>query len=79
MEHNLQLEIPLLLPDIDDERDQCVERLKEQIVGFRGIVKAHIDRKDGQAVLCLHYDPNLLSLERVRRLAEKAGAKVTKK
>jgi len=79
LEQKLQLEIPLLLPNIADESDQCVERLKERLAGYRGIEKAHVDRKDGQTLLCLHYDPNLVSLEWVGRLAEEAGAEVTKR
>ena len=27
----LSLELPILLPQIEDERDQCVERLQEQL------------------------------------------------
>ncbi len=77
-EQTLQLQIPVLLPDIQDDRDQCVERLKEWITNYsKGIVQAHVDRKNGEAFLCLHYDPNLLSLEKVRRVAEEAGAAIT--
>ncbi len=77
-EQTLQLEIPVLLPDIEDERDQCVERLKERITDYaKGIVQAHVERKNGEALLCLHYDPNLISLEWVRKVAEEAGAEIT--
>jgi Cd2+/Zn2+-exporting ATPase len=77
MEKTVQLDIPVLLPGVEDEQDQCVERLQEQIAARRGIEKAHIDRKNGQAFLCLHYDPELVSLAQVRRWAEEAGAAVT--
>lgn len=77
-ERTLQLQIPVLLPDIQDDRDQCVERLKEWITDYsKGIVQAHVDRQNGKVFLCLHYDPNLLSLEKVRRVAEEAGAAIT--
>ncbi len=79
MKHILKLDIPLLLPNIESLRDQCVELLNERIRDCRGIEEAHIDKKNGQAVFCLHYDPNLLSLERVKRIAEEAGAEVTKR
>ncbi|RMF84989.1 MAG: cadmium-translocating P-type ATPase [Nitrospinota bacterium] len=76
----LQLEIPVLLPAIADNRDQCVERLTERIANYyKGITRVHVDRKDGEALLCLHYDPNLVSLEWVRRVAEEAGAEVTRR
>jgi len=75
-ESTLPIQLPVLLPDIEDERDPCVQRLQEQIASQKGIYRAHVDRQDGEATLCLHYDPNLLSLEKVQRLAERAGARV---
>jgi len=76
MEKTLQLDIPVLLPGVEDERDQCVDRLQEKIAGQRGIEKVHIDRKNGQAYLCLHFNPDLVSLAQVRRWAQEAGAAV---
>lgn len=76
-ESKLQLELSIVLPQAEDERDQCVARLQERLEGARGIAKAHVDHDNGKTVLCLHYDPNLISLDRVRRLAEESGAEVT--
>lgn len=78
-DHRLRLDLPVLLPEVDDERDQCVERLQEALAHQRGIDRAHIDREEGQAVLCLHYEPNLVPLERVRRMAEDAGADISRR
>ncbi len=78
-ESTLRVELPILLPEVADERDQCVERLQEEVLAFKGILRAHIHRQDGRVSLCLHYDPNLLPLERVRRIAEHAGAEVAKR
>ncbi len=78
-ESTLQLQLPVLLPDVEDERDQCVQRLQEQIIGQKGIHQAHIDRDNGTAALCLHFDPNLVSLEKVQRLATRAGARVAQR
>lgn len=77
MDNTLQLDIPLLLPDIDDEKDACVERLLERIGNHRGIEKAHVDHRDGEAFFCLHVDPEHLSIEKVRRIAEQEGAAIT--
>ena len=77
-EDTVQLDIPLLLPQVKDARDQCVQRLQQRILGHRGFHKVHIKQEDGKALLCLHYDPNLISLEKVRRLAEEAGAEISK-
>jgi len=76
-ESSLHLEIPVLLPHVEDERDQCVGRLTELIVGHRGIHQIHIERQNDQALVCLHYDPHLLSLDSVQRLAQRAGAQIT--
>jgi Cd2+/Zn2+-exporting ATPase len=35
-----------------------------------------VERSDEDWLLCLHYDPNLVSLDRLTRLAEKAGGEV---
>jgi Cd2+/Zn2+-exporting ATPase len=77
MIQKLQLEIPLLLPHIPDERDGCVIRLQEILLARRGISQAHVIHQNGGAHLCLHYDPNLVSLGEVRRAAEQAGAQLT--
>jgi Cd2+/Zn2+-exporting ATPase len=72
----LKLSLPLLWPTVDDS-DQCVALLSQRLAAVRGVEEAHITRSDGHALLCLHYDPNLLSLERIRRLAEETGAELT--
>jgi len=77
MIQKLQLEIPLLLPDIPNERDSCVDRLQEDLLARRGVNQAHVTRDNGVASLCLHYDPSLLSLTEVRRAAEQVGAELT--
>lgn len=76
-ESTLQLEIPVLLPGVADEQDRCVQRLNEQLAAQKGIQQAHVERTNGQALICLHYDPNLVTQEDVQRLAERAGAQVT--
>jgi Zn2+/Cd2+-exporting ATPase len=78
-EATLQLQIPVLLPHVEDERDQCIARLNEQMARQRGIYQAHLESRDGQALVCLHYDANLLTLERVQRMAEQAGARVERR
>jgi len=49
----LSLELPILLPQIDNERDQCVERLQEQLKQHKGLEAVHLRSQDGQALLCL--------------------------
>jgi len=75
----LHLEIPILLPGIKDERDQCVARLLEQLRQRKGIQQVHVEREDGEGRLCIHYDPNIVSLSQVQRWAERAGARITQR
>ncbi len=74
----VKLDIPLLLPRIKDVKDQCVQQLQKRLLEHRGFHKVHIEQKDGEALLCLHYDPNLISLEKVKRLAKEGGAEITR-
>lgn len=76
MEDKVQLELKLILPDMDAD-DDCASHLTQHLAAQRGIAQAHITSQGGAARLCLHYDPNLLSLASVERLAQDAGAEVT--
>ena len=75
-EATLHIRLPVLLPHVQDERDQCVQRLNEWLLNRKGIEQSHVERENGEAIVCLHYDANLVSLLDVRRLAEQAGAAV---
>ena len=75
----IQLELPLLLPDILDSRDACIARLEQTLQNRRGILQAHVKHESDPTELCLHFDPNLVSLSVVRRLASDAGSAITKR
>lgn len=72
------LHLPLAgtLPGVD-EADDCIGRFAERMKAQTGISDAHLEEQDGQTVLCLHYDPNLVPLERVERIAHDAGVELT--
>ena len=74
MEKTIELEIPLLLPGVEDEKDDCTTRLETALAERKGILRAHLERDKSPVNLCLHYDPNQLTLSDVKRLAERAGA-----
>jgi len=76
MTEKLRLDLPLLLPEID-AGDACVSLLTDELAHTRGVSEAHIVREDGDAKLCLHYDPDLVSLAKIQRLARDAGARIT--
>jgi len=73
-----QLDLSILLPKLDAD-DECVNILTTKLAQQRGIEKAHIVRENGDAKLCLHYDPNLISLATVQRLAHEAGAEINQR
>ncbi|ARS26414.1 heavy metal translocating P-type ATPase [Sphingomonas sp. C8-2] len=81
MSQKLQLDIPLILPDIPDANDACVERLTANLTARPGIGKAHILPAEGDepALLCIHYDREILSLGRIRDIAQAAGAAIAER
>jgi Cd2+/Zn2+-exporting ATPase len=72
----LELDIPLLLPDAPDAADTCTARLLAELTGREGLPWVHVLGADGDqpAKLCIHYDPDALSLGRIKEIAEAAGA-----
>lgn len=76
-EHKLKLDLEVLLPQVADERDQCILKLEEQLRTTRGITQAHIEKEDEHHTLCLHYDPSVLHLANLKRLTQRAGAKIS--
>ena len=75
MTEKLKLDLPLILPDVADERDACVGRLT-RLLQAEGLGMAHMVHEDGSTRLCLHYDPQRFSVSRVRDLTQAAGAKI---
>ncbi|GAB3705690.1 heavy metal translocating P-type ATPase [Spirosoma flavus] len=79
----LQIDLPVLLPDLPDEKDHCVRRLIDLLEERAGIDKVHIrdenerTTSDHTSQLCIHYDPQVISLNRVQTLARQAGAEIT--
>jgi Cd2+/Zn2+-exporting ATPase len=71
----LQLNLTVLLPGID-AGDQCTHLLTDRLAGVRGVELAHIIDANGTAELCLHYDPNLVPLAKLERLALDTGAQI---
>ena len=73
-----RIELRVLLPDVPDQRDACVARLEGMLGEHRGVVRAHAVGEDGgPGELCLHYDPEVVTLAQVERLARSAGARLS--
>lgn len=87
MSQGTRLDLPLLLPDAPDTRDACIIRLVAVLEGQPGVAKAHVldvgDLEPGGAapvtrpVLCLHYDPDQITLSEVEGMARGAGATIS--
>ena len=75
-ENTLELEIPLLIPGLSGHEDNCLERLETSLNNQRGILRAHVEYEKNPLVLCLHYNPDLTSIEDVRRIATRAGTSI---
>ena len=76
---SIRVDLPLLLPEVSDARDACVHRLQILLSPRRGVTRTHIAEEGGRTVLCVHYDPDILTVDDVRHLAQSAGAEVTEK
>lgn len=76
-EQMIKLNIPLLAPDVKDGYDDCLSRLEMALQHHKGILRAHVEHDKTPAQLCIHYDPNLISLASVQRIAEQAGSEFT--
>jgi Cd2+/Zn2+-exporting ATPase len=73
----LRLDLPLVLSGVDDAEDRCVTRLTDALSGRPGIEEAHIVGGDGESPqLCVHYNPNEITLGRVRELVQSVGAQL---
>ena len=77
----LQIKIPLLLPEVPDEKDQCVQKLIRQLRTKEGLEKVHVEqtKKIMASRGSLHYGPRVVSIDRIQSLAEQTGAEITQK
>ncbi len=78
MTDKLELDIPVLLPEVPDAADACVGRLVSTLSAKPGVDRAHVVAADGAAPakLCVHFDPATLPLPRVREMVRAAGAEI---
>ena len=74
MTGKLLMDIPLLLPELFDGDDACVGRLIAELRGREGIQDVHVRRNEVGELpqLCIHYDPQVFPLVRIRGLDRKS-------
>lgn len=75
----IQINIDMVLPEVPDEGDACVNRIIKLLSAERGIEKLHVvpGTNSSKAELCFHYNPEEITLQKVQFLAKQAGAKIT--
>jgi len=71
----VEIAIPLLMPE-QDRCEHCIGQLLERLQAHKGIIQAHLHSDHEPVDLCIHYDPNMVSLAAVRRIAETTGAEL---
>ena len=78
MVEKTKIEISVLLPDVPDARDSCVNRLTDLLEAKDGIDAAHPreEEDDRPDQICIHYDPDRLTIGEVRQLARRAGTQL---
>ncbi len=78
MTQKTRIEIALLLPAVPDARDACVQRLGNLLSTKEGIEAVHLADVSGDepGQICIHYDPNRLTIGEVRQLARRAGVEL---
>lgn len=75
----IKINLGIVLPNVPDEKDACVERLISLTKKQKGIEKVHVvpAKEKAEAQLCFHYDPDIISVDRLENLAREAGANIT--
>src|SRR3546814_14801731 len=70
MNDKLELDIPVLLPDLPDAADACLDRLVSTLSKREGVERAHVICLDGDtpAALCIHFAAAKLPLPRLREM-----------
>ena len=75
-----RIALPLVLPDEPAQEDDCVRRLVRRLERRDGVLAVAVERPASELpALCLDYDPERLSLARVRELVCAAGARLTER
>lgn len=75
----LKLNLDIVLPKSPDEHDACIDRLISTLSYKAGVEKAHIEQQEQKMKLCIHFDPDLISLSRLEQIVNAEGAKLTER
>lgn len=73
----LKINLNIILPEVPDERDACVERIIAVMQKHKGVEEVHIVGKGKEAQLCFHYNPDIISIDQIQERAREEGAVIT--
>ena len=82
MTERVRIDLPVLLPDATGPADQCASRLATILAAARGVDQVHLARAEhdaGRGMVCVHFDPLVTTVARIRELATAAGAELTER
>ncbi len=74
-EKTVQIETSLL---VKDDCQHCMDRLQKLLESRSGIGRVHL-KTAPTTQLCLHFDPNLVTLAAVERMAREAGSELSER
>lgn len=72
-----KINLNILLPEVPDERDECVQRIIAVMQKHKGVEEAHVVGDGKEAQLCFHYYPDAISIDQIQARAREAGAAIT--
>ena len=77
----LQIDIPHILPQVPDDKDQCVQEFIKVLREEKGVEEVHVSeaKNNGVPQLCFHYNPSQISISRIRLLANQVGSSISEK
>ncbi len=81
MTEKLRIDLQILLPHLPGEADACVRRLIDDLQGRNGIEQVHLrpGSAGAPAQMCVHYNPDVVPLARIREVVDGAGAAISER
>ncbi len=76
-EQTIHIELPILLPGVSKSTDARALQLENAFIGMKGVLRAHLECEDSSNILCLHYDPGLITLNKLQSTAVRTGLAVS--
>lgn len=72
----LTINLPIILPDVPNEKDPCISRLIDTLEGKEGVEQAHVKDSGRSSQLCIHFQPDIVTLSQIKKLAWQTGAQL---